>query len=133
MIPNPFLAIRPSAQALNTLPNLTRTAASLPYPHPTPKRFALPSPHHRLGLPVGKHILAAASINGEEVVRPYTPTTLDSVRGHFDLVVKVYTPAPPKYPEVSAGCQCFKHSKRRAAAPGSVVASGVELTTSPRR
>ncbi|GBF95145.1 hypothetical protein Rsub_07729 [Raphidocelis subcapitata] len=61
-------------------------------------RFALPSPHHRLGLPVGRHILAAAHIAGEEVVRPYTPTTLDCVRGHFDLVVKVYPPAPPKYP-----------------------------------
>ncbi|KAF7135783.1 hypothetical protein RHSIM_Rhsim08G0072000 [Rhododendron simsii] len=27
---------------------------------------------------------------GEEVIKPYTPTTLDSDLGHFDLVIKVY-------------------------------------------
>lgn len=26
---------------------------------------------------------------GEEVIKPYTPTTLDSDLGHFDLVIKV--------------------------------------------
>ncbi|WIA11609.1 hypothetical protein OEZ85_011714 [Tetradesmus obliquus] len=62
-------------------------------------RFALPTPQHRLGLPVGKHIQLYANIGGEGVVRPYTPTTLDIELGHFDLVVKVYPPAPPKYPQ----------------------------------
>lgn len=61
-------------------------------------RFSLLSPSQRLGLPMGKHILAHAVIDGEEVVRPYTPTTLDDDRGHFDLVVKVYRPMPPKFP-----------------------------------
>jgi hypothetical protein len=28
---------------------------------------------------------------GEEVIKPYTPTTLDSDVGHFELVIKVYT------------------------------------------
>ena len=27
---------------------------------------------------------------GEEVIRPYTPVTLDSHVGYFELVVKVY-------------------------------------------
>lgn len=26
---------------------------------------------------------------GEEVIKPYTPTTLDSDVGHFELVIKV--------------------------------------------
>lgn len=29
---------------------------------------------------------------GEEVIKPYTPTTLDSDVGHFELVIKVYIP-----------------------------------------
>ena len=29
-----------------------------------------------MGLPVGKHIVVYANISGEEVARPYTPTTL---------------------------------------------------------
>ena len=28
---------------------------------------------------------------GEEVIKPYTPTTLDSDVGHFELVIKVYS------------------------------------------
>lgn len=31
----------------------------------------------------------AAEIEGKQVVRSYTPTTLDDDKGHFDLVVKV--------------------------------------------
>ena len=27
---------------------------------------------------------------GEEVIKPYTPTTLDSDVGHFELVIKVH-------------------------------------------
>ena len=29
-------------------------------------------------------------VDGETVVRPYTPVTLDLDHGHFDLVVKIY-------------------------------------------
>lgn len=52
-----------------------------------------------MGLPVDQHIQLYAEVNGEQVVRPYTPTTLDNELGHFDLVVKVYPSAPPKFPE----------------------------------
>jgi len=54
-------------------------------------RFALPTPKSVLGLPIGQHISCMGiDTDGTEVVRPYTPTTLDSDVGFFDLVVKVY-------------------------------------------
>ena len=55
-------------------------------------RFKLPKKNQRLGLGLGKHLsVMAEDEDGDELVRrPYTPTTLDDVRGHFDLVVKVY-------------------------------------------
>ncbi|ORY07232.1 NAD(P)H-nitrate reductase [Basidiobolus meristosporus CBS 931.73] len=63
-------------------------------------RFKLPSSQHRLGLPVGKHVYLRANINGEEVVRAYTPNSLDEELGHVDLVIKVYYKnADPRFPE----------------------------------
>ncbi|GFZ51306.1 Microsomal cytochrome b reductase [Saitozyma sp. JCM 24511] len=53
-------------------------------------RFALPRPTDSLGLPVGQHISVMAEIDGNKVIRSYTPTTLDNDKGHFDLVVKTY-------------------------------------------
>ncbi len=52
-------------------------------------RFALPHPNDSLGLPVGQHISVMAEIDGKQVARSYTPTTLDDDKGHFELVVKV--------------------------------------------
>ncbi|XP_060695681.1 NADH-cytochrome b5 reductase 3-like [Hemiscyllium ocellatum] len=63
-------------------------------------RFALPSPDHVLGLPVGQHIYLSAKINGELVVRPYTPVSSDDDKGYVDLVVKIYFKGVhPKFPE----------------------------------
>ncbi|CAL9777331.1 unnamed protein product [Musa acuminata subsp. burmannicoides] len=54
-------------------------------------RFALPTPTSVLGLPIGQHISCRGKDNvGEEVVKPYTPTTLDSDLGYFELVIKMY-------------------------------------------
>ena len=53
-------------------------------------RFALQSPKHVLGLPVGQHMLFSAKINGKLVMRAYTPTSSDHDIGHFDLVIKIY-------------------------------------------
>ncbi|ESW05536.1 hypothetical protein PHAVU_011G187800 [Phaseolus vulgaris] len=54
-------------------------------------RFALPTPSSILGLPVGKNILVRGiDSEGEEVKRSYTPITLDSDVGYFELVVKMY-------------------------------------------
>jgi len=63
-------------------------------------RFALPSPDHILGLPVGQHIYLSCKVNGELVVKPYTPVTSDDDHGYMDLVVKVYFKnVHPKFPE----------------------------------
>uniref|UniRef100_A0A1A7XYZ2 NADH-cytochrome b5 reductase n=1 Tax=Iconisemion striatum TaxID=60296 RepID=A0A1A7XYZ2_9TELE len=69
--------------------------------HDTRKfRFALPSPLHVLGLPIGQHIYLSAKINGLLVVRPYTPVSSDDDKGFVDLVVKVYFKGVnPKFPE----------------------------------
>lgn len=54
-------------------------------------RFALPTPTSVLGLPIGQHISCQGQDKeGEEVIKPYTPTTLDSDLGHFELVIKIY-------------------------------------------
>lgn len=54
-------------------------------------RFALPTPTSVLGLPIGQHMSCRGKDSlGEEVIKPYTPTTLDSDVGYFDLVIKMY-------------------------------------------
>ncbi|GMK57196.1 hypothetical protein CspeluHIS016_0400300 [Cutaneotrichosporon spelunceum] len=53
-------------------------------------RLALPRDTDTLGLPIGQHVSLAATIDGRRVVRSYTPTSLDSERGYFDLIVKTY-------------------------------------------
>ncbi|KAF6176035.1 hypothetical protein GIB67_041899 [Kingdonia uniflora] len=52
-------------------------------------RFALPTPTSILGLPIGQHMSCRGKDSiGEEVIKPYTPTTLDSDVGYFELVIK---------------------------------------------
>jgi cytochrome-b5 reductase len=69
--------------------------------HDTRKyRFGLPSAEHILGLPVGQHIHLSAQINGELVIRSYTPVSSDDDKGFVDLVVKVYKKnVHPKFPD----------------------------------
>ncbi|XP_072915906.1 NADH-cytochrome b5 reductase 3-like isoform X2 [Hemitrygon akajei] len=63
-------------------------------------RFALPSTEHVLGLPIGQHIYLSARVNGQLVVRPYTPVSSDDDKGYVDLVIKVYFKGVhPKFPE----------------------------------
>ena len=62
-------------------------------------RFNLQSPQHVLGLPVGKHMFFSAKIDGRPVMRAYTPTSSDHDIGHFDLVIKVYPPLLPNFPQ----------------------------------
>ncbi|KAK8328567.1 hypothetical protein V6Z11_A11G258800, partial [Gossypium hirsutum] len=53
--------------------------------------FELPTPTLVLGLPIEQHICCRGKDSqGEEVIKPYTPTTLDSDVGHFELVIKMY-------------------------------------------
>ncbi|GMM32520.1 cytochrome-b5 reductase [Martiniozyma asiatica (nom. inval.)] len=54
-------------------------------------RFGLPRPNDILGLPIGQHIQIGANLNGKEVLRSYTPTSIDQeAKGYFDLLIKVY-------------------------------------------
>ncbi|KAA8516284.1 hypothetical protein F0562_016577 [Nyssa sinensis] len=44
-----------------------------------------------VGLPIGQHISCKGKDSqGEEVIKPYSPTTLDSDVGFFELVIKMY-------------------------------------------
>ncbi|XP_069133885.1 NADH-cytochrome b5 reductase 3-like isoform X2 [Argopecten irradians] len=63
-------------------------------------RFALPTPEHILGLPVGQHIYLTARMDGQLIIRPYTPVSSDDDKGFMDLVIKVYFKnVHPKFPE----------------------------------
>jgi len=54
-------------------------------------RFNLQTPHTRLGLPVGKHILLSfTGQDGQMVSRPYTPVSSDDQLGFFELLIKIY-------------------------------------------
>ncbi|CAO3592814.1 unnamed protein product [Absidia cylindrospora] len=53
-------------------------------------RFSLPKSTDVLGLPIGQHISVITTIDGEDEVRNYTPTTGNETQGHFDLVIKTY-------------------------------------------
>jgi cytochrome-b5 reductase len=52
-------------------------------------RFSLPD-HATLDMLPGDYLYVHASINGKAVKRPYTPSSLPGVTGHFDLTVKRY-------------------------------------------
>ncbi|XP_053575056.1 NADH-cytochrome b5 reductase 3 [Bombina bombina] len=92
-------------------PAITLESADIKYPlrlidrevvsHDTRRfRFALPSPQHILGLPIGQHIYLSARIDGNLVVRPYTPVSSDDDKGFVDLVVKIYFKGiHPKFPD----------------------------------
>ncbi|TYZ62759.1 hypothetical protein PybrP1_004158 [[Pythium] brassicae (nom. inval.)] len=55
-------------------------------------RFALPAKGLRLGLPVGKHVLLYAKVDGKTVVRAYTPISSNSEEdaGFVSFLIKVY-------------------------------------------
>ena len=54
--------------------------------------FALPTPEHVLGLPTGKHMFLSAKIDGETVIRRYTPISSNYDVGCVKFVIKVYHP-----------------------------------------
>ena len=54
--------------------------------------FALPTPEHVLGLPTGKHMFLSNEINGETVMRRYTPISSNYDVGQVKFVIKAYRP-----------------------------------------
>ncbi|XP_039294550.1 NADH-cytochrome b5 reductase 2 isoform X2 [Nilaparvata lugens] len=95
--------------AMVSLPLIEKTEIS----HDTRRfRFGLPSEKHVLGLPVGQHIFVSAKIDGESVIRSYTPVSSDEDHGFMDLVVKVYFKnVHPKFPEGGKLSQYLEHLK----------------------
>lgn len=54
-------------------------------------RFSLPTPQHRLGLPIGQHMfLRFTDKDNKPISRPYTPISSDDELGYFDLLIKLY-------------------------------------------
>lgn len=63
--------------------------------------FSLPTLKHTLGLPTGQHIALqyTNSEDGTMVQRSYTPVSDNTTLGEVTIVVKVYKPMPPKFPD----------------------------------
>ncbi|CAN0026473.1 unnamed protein product [Ectocarpus sp. 8 AP-2014] len=54
-------------------------------------RIGLPSEEHVMGMKTASCIVVKGKgKDGSVAVRPYTPTTTNDTKGHFDLVIKVY-------------------------------------------
>jgi len=70
-----------------SVPLLERTQVS---PTSSVLRFGLPDETKPLNLSTCACILAGAEIDGENVVRPYTPISTNAQVGSFDLLVKNY-------------------------------------------
>ena len=52
-------------------------------------RFEIP--HGKtLGLTIGRHISVRGEVDGNKVIRAYTPTSRTDQQGYFDLLVKRY-------------------------------------------
>jgi cytochrome-b5 reductase len=83
-------------------------------------RYQFPNANDSLGLPVARCVrsllhldlitfcsclVVKAAIDGKDIVRPYTPVSKNSERGHVDLVIKTY-PAP--YGKMSRHVEAMK-------------------------
>lgn len=95
-------------------------------------RFSLPSPNDSLGLPPGRHVMLRATVNGERVVRPYTPTSHPRQPGHFDLVIKVRTARDPIRSASRAGAPHARGSGREAAVTSPVFRRQLTQRARPR-
>ena len=75
-------------------------------------RFALPSPQHILGLPIGNHFFVNATVDGAPCMRAYTPTSLDDDVGFLEMVIKVYfRNENPRFPDGGKMSQHFESLK----------------------
>nr|XP_020040008.1 LOW QUALITY PROTEIN: NADH-cytochrome b5 reductase 2 [Castor canadensis] len=75
-------------------------------------RFGLPSPDHVLGLPIGNHVHLSARIDGDVVLRAYTPISSDDDRGFVDLLIKIYFKnVHPHHPEGGKMTQYLENMK----------------------
>lgn len=99
-------------------------------------RFEIPS-NKSLGLGIGRHISVRANINGNNVIRAYTPTSHPNQEGYFDLLIKAYEMGKltPYLHALSVGDSVevrgpvgrFKYVKNKVARMG-LIAGGTGLT-----
>jgi len=52
--------------------------------------FSLPNKDDLLPLPVGRHLRISTTVQADTITRSYTPISLATQRGSFDLMIKVY-------------------------------------------
>lgn len=63
-------------------------------------RFSFSDENMVLGLPIGKHVVFSATIDGELCERKYTPISQVTQKGYVDFVIKIYKAGVhPKFPE----------------------------------
>ena len=63
-------------------------------------RFAFDKDTYTLGLPIGKHVVFWATINGKLEERKYTPISTITNTGFVDFVIKIYKAnVHPRFPE----------------------------------
>jgi nitrate reductase (NAD(P)H) len=62
--------------------------------------YVLEDPKQKLGLPIGQHIyIRARDLEGKWVQRAYTPISAPDELGYFQILVKIYFPCPPRFPD----------------------------------
>jgi len=54
-------------------------------------RFELPA-NQSLGVKPGYHVLVLGQVDDDVIMRPYSPVSIETEKGFFDLVIKVYKP-----------------------------------------
>lgn len=63
-------------------------------------RFGFPSKESVFGLPIGKHVVFSAMIDGELTERKYTPISEITRQGYIDFLIKIYRAGVhPRFPE----------------------------------
>jgi NAD(P)H-flavin reductase len=62
-------------------------------------RFGFEKKDEVFGLPIGKHVVFTAEIDGEECQRKYTPISRITQRGYIDFLIKIYRAnVHPRFP-----------------------------------
>eukprot|EP00177_Eucheuma_denticulatum_P002491 GFKZ01004477.1.p1 GENE.GFKZ01004477.1~~GFKZ01004477.1.p1 ORF type:complete len:896 (+),score=134.07 GFKZ01004477.1:187-2874(+) len=74
--------------------------------------FALQSPDHILGLPVGYHVFVKATVNDRKVIRAFTPVSSEKDKGRVVFCIKTYfANVNPRFPAGGKMSQYFEKLK----------------------
>jgi nitrate reductase (NAD(P)H) len=62
-------------------------------------KYLLEDVKQKLGLPIGQHVyIRVKDLEGKWIQRAYTPISSPDELGYFQLLVKIYFPCPPRFP-----------------------------------